>query len=169
MKFSYAPSRINQLEEIMQIYSSAQQFMESLGNPQWGKGFIEEHDIREGILGGVLYSVTVDGEVAAVFSLLNFDENYVEIEGEWLTSGNYLAVHRVAVAEKYRRTGAAMYVLQEAAPQIARNRGRTSLRIDTHAKNAPMLALLEKLDFKRCGTVTLMRDGTSRIAFEKLL
>lgn len=169
MKFSYAPSRINQLDEIMKIYSSAQQFMESLGNPQWGKGFIEEHDIREGILGGVLYSVTVDGEVAAVFSLLNFDENYVNIDGEWLTEGNYLAVHRVAVAENYRRTGAAMYVLQEAAPQIARKRGRTSLRIDTHAKNGPMLALLEKLDFKRCGTVTLMRDGTSRIAFEKLL
>ncbi len=169
MKFSYAPSRINQLEEIMKIYSSAQQFMESLGNPQWGKGFLEEHDIREGILGGVLYSVNVGKEVAAVFSLLNFDENYVEIDGKWLTEGNYLAVHRVAVAEKFRRTGAAMYVLMEAAPEIAKKRGRTSLRIDTHIKNGPMLALLEKLQFSRCGTVTLLRDGSSRVAFEKIL
>lgn len=169
MRFSYSPSRISQLNEITEIYSSAQQFMESLGNPQWGKGFITEHDVREGILGGVLYSVTVDGEVAAVFSVLNFDENYVEIDGKWLTGGNYLAVHRVAVAEKYRRTGAAKYVLDVAAPQIAHSRGRTSLRIDTHEKNVPMLALLEKLKFRRCGTVTLLRDSTSRIAFEKLI
>lgn len=169
MGFVYAPSRISQLEEIMKIYSSAQQFMESLGNPQWGKGFLEEHDIREGILGGVLYSVTVGNEIAAVFSLLNFDENYIEIDGKWLTEGNYLAVHRVAVAEKFRRTGAAKYVLGTAAPQIAHTRGRTSLRIDTHEKNVPMLALLQKLQFVRCGTVTLLRDGTSRIAFEKLL
>lgn len=169
MKYSYSKSNISQLKEIMEIYASAQEYMASLGNPQWGKGFPEEHDIREGILGGILYTVKIDGEIAAVFSALTFDENYIEIDGKWLTDGNYLAIHRVAVAEKFRGTGVATYVLDEAAPQLAHTRGRTSLRIDTHEKNLPMLSLLNKLNFVRCGNVTLFRDGTSRIAFEKLL
>lgn len=169
MKYSFSKSKISQLKEIMAIYASAQEYMASLGNPQWGKGFPEEHDIREGILGGILYTVNIDDEIAAVFSALTFDENYIEIDGKWLTEGNYLAIHRVAVAEKFRGTGVATYVLDVAAPQLARLRGRTSIRIDTHEKNLPMLSLLSKLEFVRCGTVTLFRDGTSRIAFEKLI
>ena len=169
MEFTYSSASISQLDEIVSIYSSAQQFMEAHGNPQWEKGFPKTDDIREGIFGGVLYTVTERGEVAAVFSVLNFDENYVEIDGKWLTGGNYIAVHRVAVAEKYRGTGAAKYILKIAAPQIAHSRGRASIRIDTHEKNEPMLALLNSLNFVRCGIVRLLRDNTERIAFEKIL
>ena len=169
MEFDYALARISQFDEIMEIYSSAQKFMEDNGNPQWGKGFPDDHDIREGVFGGILYVVRSEGQIAAVFSVLNFDENYIEIDGKWLTDGNYLAVHRVAVAEKFRGTGAAKYVLEVAAPQIARSRGRASIRIDTHEKNTPMLGLLERLHFTRCGIVCLVRDGTLRIAFEKPL
>ena len=169
MEFNYAVARISQINEIMEIYGSAQKFMESIGNPQWGKGFPDDHDIREGIFGGVLYSVTTGGAIAAVFSVLNYDENYVKIDGKWLTSGNYLAVHRVAVAEKFRHTGVAKHILEEIAPQLARKRGRMSLRIDTHERNVPMLNLLEKLNFTRCGIINVARDDTSRIAFEKLI
>lgn len=169
MEFEYASADIAQLDEIVEIYVSAQKFMEQSGNPQWGKGFPDARAIREGILGGIIYTVLCDGRIAAVFSVLNYDENYVEIDGEWLTSGNYLAVHRVAVAENFRGTGAAKYILEVAAHQIARVRGRASIRIDTHEKNAPMLGLLNRLNFTRCGIVRLLRDNTLRIAFEKLL
>lgn len=169
MEFAYATAKISRLDEIVAIYSSAQRFMAENGNPQWGKGFPNENDIREGIFGGVLYTVTVNDQIAAVFSVLNFDENYVEIDGKWLTDGNYIAVHRVAVAENFKGTGAAKYILEVAAPQLAHSRGRSSIRIDTHEKNAPMLGLLKRLNFVRCGIVRLLRDDTLRIAFEKIL
>lgn len=169
MDFSYGVAQISQLDKIMEIYSSAQRFMESNGNPQWGRGFPDKRDITEGIFGGIIYTVTSKGEIAALFSVVNYDGNYDIIEGEWLTSGNYLAVHRVAVAENFRGTGAAKYIVNTAAKEIARLRGRTSIRMDTHEKNAPMLKLLHGMGFTECGIVTLARDLTYRIAFEKVL
>lgn len=169
MNFEFHQAKISAFNEIIEIYRGAQRFMEDNNNPQWQKGFPDENDVKCGILGGVFYLVTLNGEIAAVFSAVNYDGDYDEIDGKWLTDGNYLAVHRVAVAEKYRGKGAAKYILNFAAPEIARSRKRGSLRFDTHVKNLPMLNLLISQGFSKCGTVNIVRDGTERIAFEKIL
>ena len=169
MQFSYVQSNISNLSKVMEIYAGAQEYMAAHGNPQWDKGFPAETDIRGGILGGIIYEVHSGSEIAAVFSVVNYDGNYDEINGRWLTGGNYLAVHRLAVAEKFRGSGAAKYILSSAAPEIARLRGRTSVRMDTHEKNAPMLNLLGEQGFTRCGTICVSRNYTERIAFEKIL
>ena len=167
--FSYRKADREDLNDVLQIYSSAQAFMESNGNPQWGRGFPDKTDIFGGILGGIIYVVLKDGEIAAVFSAVNHEGNYDEIEGRWLSDGNYLAVHRVAVKDAFRGTGAAKYILKTAAPEIAASRGRISIRMDTHEKNAPMLGLLASQEFVRCGTVHLFRDDSRRVAFEKII
>lgn len=169
--FLYRKAALDDLDAIMLIYTAAQRLMEERGNPQWGKGFPDKNDVKWGILGGILYVVTADGgEIAAVFSVAGYDRDYDEIDGKWLTDGvNYLAVHRVATAEKFRGTGAAKFILSEAAVEIAARRGKTSIRMDTHEKNAPMRALLLSRGFTHCGTVSLIRDDTLRLAFEKLI
>lgn len=167
MQLSYAKAEISALDEISQIYETAQEFMEENGNPQWKRGFPDENDIRGGILGGILYAVRLDGQIAGVFSAVNHESNYDKINGRWLTEGNYLAVHRVAVAERFRGRGVAKYILNTAATEIAHARGRGSIRMDTHEKNAPMRALLLSQGFTACGTVTIFRDDTERIAFER--
>lgn len=169
MEFKYAKADISCLNEIMRIYESAQAFMERNGNPQWQKGFPDENDIRGGIYGGILYAVRAEGGTVAVFSAVNHESNYDEIDGEWLTKGNYLAVHRVAVREDFRGKGAAKYIVNVAAPEIARTRGRGSIRMDTHEKNMPMRCLLQSQGFHECGMIYLFRDNTQRIAFEKVL
>ncbi len=169
MHFSYRKADIAESEEITAIYASAQAFMESHGNPQWVKGFPDINDIRGGIYGGILYCVIAEGNIAAVFAAVNHDGNYDEIEGAWLTGGNYLAVHRVAVSEKYRGSGAAKYILNYAAEELARTRGRTSIRIDTHEMNKPMRNLLDSQGFTECGTVYITRDYSQRIAYEKII
>jgi ribosomal protein S18 acetylase RimI-like enzyme len=142
--------------------------MEKNNNPQWPKGFPDVNDVRGGIFGGILYVVTCGNDVAAVFSAVGYDRDYDEIDGKWLTVGNYLAVHRVAVSEKYRGMGAAKYAVS-AATEIARSRGRTSLRFDTHEKNIPMRSLLKSQNFTECGKVKIFRDDTERLAFEKII
>ena len=170
MQFNFRQAKISDLEEVMCIFTDAQAFMQSHGNPQWPKGFPYKNDVRWGILGGVLYVVTAEnGKIAAVFSVAGYDRDYDEIDGKWLTSGNYLAVHRVAVSSDFRGTGAAKYIVNNAACEIAHSRGRLSIRMDTHEKNAPMLALLKSQGFTECGKITLIRDYTSRVAFEKIL
>lgn len=168
MEFVYKTAEVSALNEIIDIYRKAQKFMERNGNPQWGKGFPAKDDILGGILGGCIFTVIADGEVAAVFSVVDYDRDYDEIDGKWLTEGNYLAVHRVAVAEKFRGQGAAKYVIK-AASEIAHSRGRKSLRFDTHEKNIPMLTLLTSQGFAKCGTIRLLRDDTVRVAFEKTI
>ncbi len=170
MKFKFRKAEINDLDEIMRIFVCAQAFMQAHGNPQWQKGFPDENDVRWGIYGGVLFVVTSESDkIAAVFSIAGYDRDYDKIDGKWLTSGNYLAVHRVAVSENFRGEGAAKFIVNQAACEIARSRGRQSLRMDTHEKNAPMLALLKSQGFTECGKITLFRDDTSRVAFEKIL
>ena len=47
-----------------------------------------------------------------------------------------------------------------------------SVRIDTHADNAPMRRAVEKFGFIPCGDITLTEGpeaGAPRIAFEKVL
>ncbi len=167
MEYEYRQATADDLQAVKDIYVSAQEFMERNGNPQWGRGFPNETDIAGGVYGGIIYVVTCRGETAAVFSVVNYDADYDEIDGKWLTESNYLAVHRVAVSENFRGKGAARYIVDCAAAEIARERGRMSLRFDTHEKNAPMLGLLSTSGFTRCGKICLGRDGSERIAFEK--
>lgn len=170
MQYNYRQAKVEELDEIMKIFVDAQSFMQANSNPQWPKGFPDENDVKGSILGGLLYAVTLeDGEIAAVFSAMNYDCDYDGIDGNWLSQGNYLAVHRVAVAGKFRGRGAAKFIVNFAASEIARQRGRGSVRMDTHEKNAPMRALLKSQGFTECGIITLMRDDSLRIAFEKLI
>ena len=170
MKYFYRQAKKQDLAEIMRIYESAQAFMEANGNPQWPKGFPDETDVKWGIAGGVLYAVTAEnGEIAGVFSVLGYDRDYDEIDGAWFGGGKYLAVHRVATAEGYRGRGAAKFIVNVAGNEIAKARKCKSVRTDTHEKNAPMRGLLKAQGFTECGVITLMRDGTQRIAFEKIL
>ncbi|MDE7306316.1 MAG: GNAT family N-acetyltransferase, partial [Clostridia bacterium] len=143
MLFEYRKADASALKDIMRIYREAQSFMESNGNPQWKRGFPSEDDVRGGIFGGIIYVVLSCGEIAAVFSAVDYDRDYDEICGNWISDGNnYLAVHRVAVAEKFRGCGAAKFVINAAA-ELALSRGKTSLRFDTHEKNIPMRTRLK--------------------------
>ena len=169
MKYTYRLAELSELNKIMEIYVAAQKFMEHNGNPQWPAGFPDRVDVTGGILGGILYTVTCGGKISAVFSAMNYDGDYDAIEGKWLTSGNYLAVHRVAVSQEFRGKGAGKYILDYAAADIAKKRGRASIRMDTHEKNAHMRGLITGRGFTECGTIRLMRDGSPRVAYEKLL
>lgn len=170
MKLAYRKAKIEDLNEAMRIYADAQSFMEANGNPQWPKGFPDENDVKCGIVGGVLYVVTaLNGEIAAVFSAVGYDRDYDDIDGVWLSDGKYLAVHRVAAAKKYRGCGAAKFIVNSAAVEIAMARRCKSIRMDTHIMNLPMRSLLTSQGFTECGTITLIRDCSTRIAYERLL
>ena len=87
---------IQDLEQIMQIYARAVQYMHASGNPnQWVEGYPSRALIEEDIARGVSYVVDRDGVIEAVFSYIEGeDPTYRQIEqGMWRTNGSYGTVH----------------------------------------------------------------------------
>ena len=96
---------IQDLEQIMQIYARAVQYMQASGNPnQWVAGYPSRTLIEEDIARGVSYVVDRDGVIEAVFSYIEGeDPTYRQIgQGMWRTNGSYGTVHRLASAGRLR-------------------------------------------------------------------
>ena len=96
---------IQDLEQIMQIYARAVQYMHASGNPnQWVTGYPSRTLIEEDIARGVSYVVDRDSVIEAVFSYIEGeDPTYRQIgQGMWHTNGSYGTVHRLASAGRLR-------------------------------------------------------------------
>ncbi len=87
------------------------------------------------------------------------DSTYARIEeGAWPDNRPYYVLHRIASAPGIHGFASACidWCLQRFPV----------LRVDTHADNRPMLHLMEKKGFARCGII-YVENGTPRTAFQK--
>ena len=100
-------------------------------------------------------AVVFDGEPA-----------YDAIEGAWLTDGDYVVLHRMAVTDGEKGRGVATEFMR-CVEAMACGRGTDSMRVDTNFDNRYMLRMLGRLGFVYCGKVRY-RSG-ERLAFEKTL
>lgn len=156
-------AQMRDIDEIMNIYASAREFMRASGNPnQWGDGYPSRELIEADIESGLSYIVEDEGEIIACFFFkVGEDPTYVRIyEGEWIDGGEYGVIHRIAV--KYNGRGIIARVF-EFCSEISR-----SIRIDTHRDNIPMQRALEKNGFTRCGIIYLP-SSVERIAYQRIL
>lgn len=166
--YKVMPAETGDLDRIMDIFAQARKFMGELGNPQWQDGFPQKQFIADKIALGIMYKVMCEDDIAAVFSVLDSDEDYGDIDGAWLTEeGEYFVLHTVATAADYRGKGCARFIFSY-AEVMAKERGKISVRMDTHEKNIPMRSLVASLGYKYCGSLTV-RGGKQRIGFEKIL
>lgn len=152
------------LEEIMNLYADARQFMVDTGNPRqwaarnWPPRSLIEQDIARGKC-----HVCEEGVILAVFFYdygHRIDPCYdVIAEGNWINDKPYGVVHRIAARAG---SGAGKFCINWAFAQCGH------LRIDTHGDNKVMQRTLEKLGFQRRGIIYVQEDNDPRIAFEKL-
>lgn len=150
---------IDDLDVIMEIYRSAQDFMIESGNPnQWGRSYPDEDLIRSDIDNEVCHLVCDDESVHGVFALFEGAEaTYQHIEdGQWLNDEPYVTVHRIASDGKAHGI---FRCAVDYCKSISDN-----IRIDTHKNNLVMQKQIERNGFKKCGTV-YVRDGSARIAY----
>ena len=149
------------------ILRQAVERMLAEGKQQWDHSYPNETHIRADIDRGIAYVLELEGEVVA-YGAVVFDGEpaYDIIDGQWLTDGAYVVVHRLATLMSSQRTGLAMTYLR-AVGHLAHSRGIHSFRIDTNFDNTRMLNLLAKAGFTCCGQVHYPRGP--RKAFEKRL
>ena len=155
------------LPAIKSIFCSAREFMAAHKNPQWSDGYPYADVLDAFVRGGNMRVMECGGVAAAVYSVFPSDPDYGDIDGEWLTGGPYLAAHTLAVSPDFRGRGLAGAALGEIFGEAERS-GKTSVRMDTHIKNAPMRDLLLSAGFVLCGTLK-SRGGGDFICFERLL
>ena len=150
----------NDLDEILRVYASAQDFMIRSGNPhQWGRRYPTRALLEADIRAGNCFVCTENGTPHGVF-VLRFDEEptYGVIEdGAWPNGLPYITIHRVA------SDGAVPGVFSAA---VAFCRALSDcIRIDTHRDNEVMQRHIAAEGFRYCGIIRLA-DGSPRLAYQ---
>lgn len=158
---------LEDLPQIMPIMEAAVARMLREGKQQWDETYPALPHIMDDVMAGQGYVLEECGKVMAYGAVVYTGEPaYDDLEGEWLSDGQYVVVHRIAVAQECQGSGVAT-IFFEAVERQAADRGIGSFRIDTNFDNFPMLHLMEKCGFEYCGEVRYGRG--SRRAFEKLI
>lgn len=159
------------LDAIMDVVHEAQAFMATLGIDQWQDGYPSRELIDLDIRLGRAYVVEHEGKAHAISILTEEPEPiYDALDGEWIADGPYLTMHRTALSNALRHTGAAALILENAV-RMAREMNLVSVRADTHRGNKAMRRFLEKSGFKLCGQVVYEVDAGDpiRVAYELVL
>ena len=171
---------IKDLDGIMEVIEEARGTIASLGIDQWQDGYPQREIIEADINNGVSFCIenTDTGEVVSTFAVFSDGEVLYDriFDGAWRTGDSlsnkkddvcYTAIHRVAISVKARGNGLSSEIINFVM-NIAIEKGKKSLRIDTHEGNVVMRRMLEKNGFVHCGTIFL-ENGESRVAYEKLI
>lgn len=152
---------MNDLKEILNIYSYARRYMKAHKNPtQWGDDRPSESVIKNDITNGNSFVVIDNDVISGVFSfIIGEDETYKKIyDGKWLNDKAYGTVHRLAGNGKSK--GIFDFSMGYCEKLI------DNIRIDTHKNNKIMQYLLSKRGYKKCGMI-YVEDGSERLAYQK--
>lgn len=152
---------MNDLKEILNIYSYARSYMKEHKNPtQWGDDRPSESVIKNDITNGNSFVVIDNDVISGVFSfIIGEDETYKKIyDGKWLNDKAYGTVHRLAGNGKSK--GIFDFSMGYCEKLI------DNIRIDTHKNNKIMQYLLSKRGYKKCGII-YVEDGSERLAYQK--
>ena len=98
--------------------------------------------------------------------LENDEPAYEAIEGQWLSNGDFLVVHRIAVSDAHAGKGLGK-TMMECIEKLALKKDVFSIKVDTNFDNLAMLRTFEKLGYIYCGKVYFR--GSARMAFEKVI
>ncbi len=157
----------SEIPAIWEILQQAIARRKADGSEQWQDGYPNEKSIRNDLASGSAY-VLVDNEHIIAYAAIIFDIEpaYTDIQGKWLTNGEYIVVHRVATSDDVIGKGIATHLFK-LIEELALDSHVFSIKVDTNFDNLAMLHILAKLNYVYCGEVFFR--GSARKAFEKVL
>lgn len=156
-----------EIDEIWEILQFAIQSRKNDGSQQWQDGYPNRDSIVQDLDNDCAYVLADDKGVLAYGAVIfDIEPAYNNIEGKWLSDGDYVVVHRVAAAERSKGMGIATRFFNE-VEKLAQFKNIHSIKVDTNFDNLAMLRIMEKLGYQYCGEVYFR--GSARKAFEKLI
>lgn len=167
LKTSFRIATTEYIPEIWAILQGAISRRKEEGSDQWQDGYPNPAVLQDDIEKNVGFVLTVNESIAGYFAILINDEpEYQNIDGSWLTDGDFIAVHRIAIAENYLGKGLAKLMFKY-FEEYACNKNIFSIKADTNFDNPTMLHIFKKMSYQYCGEVAFR--GKPRKAFEKVL
>jgi GNAT superfamily N-acetyltransferase len=158
------------VSEVADSWSILQQAIEQRkqdGSEQWQNGYPNEQTVRDDIANGNGYVLIEDNVMVAYAAIIfGVEPAYHNIKGQWLTTGDYVVVHRVATSKAVKGKGMAT-ILFKMLEDLCLEKNVYSIKVDTNFDNVPMLKILDKLGYAYCGEIFF--SGASRKAYEKVL
>lgn len=164
----YRVSVESDINQIMDIILQAKAFLKAQGVDQWQDQYPEIGHIEDDLKAGDGYVLT-DGETIIGYNCISFGKEpvYDELQGQWLSTGPYGVVHRMAVDNNYRGKGLASTLLNF-AEDICKEKGVHSIKIDTGSDNKIMRHILHKNGYAYCGTIRFNSSERISVGYEKL-
>lgn len=139
-------AKIDDFNSILDVYKIARTLMKETGNPnQWGDNRPTEEAVLEDIKSSKMYVIEENTEILGLFSLQDFDYDYVNIDGKWLNDEKYIVIHKVA------SSGNKKGIFSEIINYVSSK--TKNIRIDTHEDNKVMQKLLVDNGFTYCGVI----------------
>lgn len=161
------PATFSDSAKIWEILQQAIAQRKAEGSEQWQNGYPNPETIQEDLDRKFAYVLEEDDQVIAYAAILfEAEPAYQDIKGAWLTDTESAIVHRVATSNAVKGKGVATQLFKM-IEELSISRAIFSIKVDTNFDNAPMLRILEKLDYSYCGEIFFI--GAPRMAFEKLL
>lgn len=172
-------STLCDMDRILEILADGKKTLSLQGVDQWQGQYPQRSIIESDIISHESYVVEESKGILIATTMIGLsgEDDYSYIEGgAWLTQASatevpYAVIHRMAVDSRFRGCGASDLVVSEAERHAA-SVGKSSIRIDTHPENMPMIRLLEKHGYTRCGTIYIdhaEKSDPTRVAFEKIV
>lgn len=167
MEYSFKKAETQDQEKIWEILQQGILRRKMDGSNQWQDGYPNPDVVKTDIEKGQGF-VLKEGDTIVGYTaiLINDEPAYHEIQGEWLTNGDFVVYHRVAISEDFVGRGLSKKILQ-AIDDFALSHNIISVRADTNHDNIAMLKTFEKMGYTYCGEVFFR--GSARKAFEKVL
>lgn len=160
----------NDIERLLEIKEQAVLFMKKSNQyVQWNDSYPCRDTYISDLEKKIGYVLVNQSQVEGYFSLsFGVDESYeIVYEGEFKTQKPYGVIHRLMVSDKLRGKNISEFLI-EAAFDICRENGISSIRIDTHKDNIPMTKAIISMDFDYAAIIKVA-DGTERMAYERKL
>ena len=168
-------ANINDLDVVVEVINDAKKLFKSEGSDQWQDtdNYPSRETMRTDLERNELYVKVIEEKVVGCVVLSKLEEKAYEgiYDGEWLTNGHYMVLHRIAVRNGYYNKGIAKELLSEII-KVAKESNAVSIKVDTKITNVRMMKLLQKVGFKVVGKIKLLRDGVidkERTALELVL
>lgn len=167
MPYTIRLATLSDLPFIWEILEQAIARRKADGSNQWQDGYPNPEVVTNDINKNVGYVATHRGQVVGYIAVLVNDEPaYAAIEGQWITTTDFIVFHRIATAQAYVGKGVAK-ALFAFLESFAKEQQINSIKADTNFDNAAMLSLFDAFGYTYCGEVYFR--GSPRKAYEKVL
>ena len=161
-------AKINELDEIMNMYTSCVDGMQKANIDQWDSTYPNREIISEDIRNKSFYIFLINDKIIGGINIDKIqDKTYLDVE--WKDKGNkFLVVHRLAVRQEFWKKGIGNK-LMIFAESLVKEKRLNSIRLDTYSSNPIAINFYLNLGYIKKGEIFLKPNKNEYYCFEKLI